>query len=144
MSELTLVQADTIVDAALRHAGSLDLKPLAVAVLDRGGHLIAFKRQDGASLLRYEIAFGKAYGALAMGTGSRALAAMAEQRPAFIGAAIAASQGRMVPVPGGVLIHDADDVLIGAIGISGDVSDNDEACGIAGITAAGLAAVTGG
>jgi uncharacterized protein GlcG (DUF336 family) len=144
MSELTLAQASTIVEAALEHAAGAGLKPLAVAVLDRGGALVAFKKQDGASLLRYEIAFGKAYGALALGAGSRAVAAMAEQRPAFIGAAIAASQGRMIPVPGGVLIHAADGALLGAVGISGDMSDNDEACGVAGITAAGLIAATGG
>jgi uncharacterized protein GlcG (DUF336 family) len=143
MSNVTLAQASTIVDVALAKGREMALHALTVAVLDAGGHLVAFKREDGASLLRYEIACGKAWGALGMGVGSRALAAMAEQRPAFVTAAVAASSGRLVPVPGGVLIQDASGAVIGAAGISGDQSDNDEACAVAGIVAAGLLAVTG-
>jgi uncharacterized protein GlcG (DUF336 family) len=139
---LTLAQASTILDAAMTKARELALAPMTVAVLDSGGFLVAFKREDGSSLLRYEIATGKAWGALGLGVGSRALAAMADQRPAFMTAAIAASGGRLVPVPGGVLVKHAGTV-IGAVGISGDKSDSDEACAVAGIVAAGLEAVTG-
>lgn len=144
MSRLTLAQASTIVDAALRHGRELGLAPLSVAVLDAGGHLVAFKREDRSGILRFDIAFGKAWGALGMGLGSRALFERAEQQPAFINAIAAASFGRVVPAPGGVLIEDASGETLGAVGISGDVSDKDEACAVAGIAAAGLAGRTGG
>jgi uncharacterized protein GlcG (DUF336 family) len=143
MPRLTLDQASTIVEAALHKGKELGLAPLSVAVLDAGGHLVAFKRQDGSGILRFDIAFGKAWGALGMGMGSRALAARAETQPSFIVAIAAASGGRVVAVPGGVLIVDAAGETIGAVGISGDLSDQDEACGLAGIAAAGLAARPG-
>jgi uncharacterized protein GlcG (DUF336 family) len=112
---------------------------MTVVVLDAGGHVIAVEREDGSSNNRFEIAFGKAHGALALGMGSRALMARAEKQPYFIAAATSAIGGALVPVPGGVLVRDAD-LLIGAVGVSGDTSDNDEAAAVAGITAAGLVA----
>src|SRR6185437_11335886 len=102
---ISLAQASTIVDAALRKGRELDCAPLTVAVLDSGGHLVAFKREDKSGLLRFDIAFGKAWGALGMGFGSRTLAARAGKTPMFITALAAVSAGRMVPVPGGVLIR---------------------------------------
>ena len=138
MTNVLLAQASEIVDHALAYGREHGYRPLTVAVLDAGGHLVAFKREDDSSLLRYEIATGKAWGALGMGTASRNLASVADQRPAFINAVIAASGGRLVPVPGGVLIRISVGQLVGAVGISGDTSDQDEACAIAGIKAAGL------
>jgi uncharacterized protein GlcG (DUF336 family) len=127
-----------------RAAGtSLELKPLTVVVLDAGGQIRAAEREDGASNARFEIAFGKANGALALGMGSRALMARAEQQPYFIAAATAAIGGSLVPVPGGVIVEDADGEVLGAVGVSGDSSDNDEAAAVAAIEAAGLVAATG-
>jgi uncharacterized protein GlcG (DUF336 family) len=140
MATLTLEAANSIIKAALARGAELGLSPLTVGVLDAGGHLIAFQRQDNSSILRFEIATGKAYAALGMGRSSRALAAVAAERPAFINSLMAASGGRVVPVPGGVLVKDGDGTTIGAVGISGDTSDNDEDCALAGIKAAGLAA----
>jgi uncharacterized protein GlcG (DUF336 family) len=143
---ITLAQATTIVEAALKNGRETGCAPLAVAVLDDGGHLKAFAREDGAGILRPQIAFGKAWGALGMGLGSRNFARrIAEQpgAPAFFNALAAMSDGRVVPVPGGVLIRDAARVVVGAVGISGDTSDKDEACALAGIAAAGLAGDTG-
>ena len=142
MAGLSLAQASTIVDAALAKGRDLALAPLSVAVLDAGGHLVAFKREDRAGILRFEVARGKAYGALGLGTGSRALLARAEQQPAFIAAVASASDGRLIPVPGGVLIEAAGEI-VGAVGISGDTSDKDEAAALAGIEAAGLVGRTG-
>jgi uncharacterized protein GlcG (DUF336 family) len=139
---LGLARASTIVDAALAHARARNFAPLAVAVLDAGGHAVAFKREDGAGIVRFDIAYGKAWGALGMGFGTRELTARAAKSPTFVTALAAISQGRMVPSPGGVLIVDGKTV-IGAVGISGDIGDNDEACAVAGIEAAGLAAVVG-
>lgn len=139
MATLTLEQANTIVEAALARGAALGLNPLSVAVLDSGGHLIAFQRQDESSIMRFEIASGKAWGALGMGRSSRGLAQVAAERPAFVNALMAASGGRVVPVPGGVLIQDGQGATIGAVGISGDTSDKDEDCALAGIKAAGLA-----
>src|SRR5882757_1082874 len=132
MSRLSLESAAHIVDAALAHAGVLKLKPLTVAVLDAGGHLVAFKRQDGSGILRPEIAKGKAWGALGMGAGSRGLAHRAQIAPAFFVALASASEGRVIPVPGGVLIRGQEGKIIGAVGISGDMPDNDEACAVFG------------
>jgi uncharacterized protein GlcG (DUF336 family) len=143
MAALGLARAATIIDAAIAHARSRQFQPLAVAVLDAGGHLIAFKREDGAGIVRFDIAFGKAWGALGMGFGTRELAQRAVKAATFVAALAAISQGRMVPSPGGVLIVGADKAVVGAVGISGDIGDNDEACAIAGIQAAGLAAVPG-
>jgi uncharacterized protein GlcG (DUF336 family) len=114
-----------------------------VAVLDAGGQLKALKREDGSSLLRPEIAGGKAWGALGMGFGGREFARRAAANPAFIQALSAASGGRIIPVPGGVLIRDQAGDIVGAVGISGDISENDETCAVYGITCAGLAADTG-
>ncbi len=139
---LGLARASTIVDAALARGRELALAPLAVAVLDAGGHLVAFKREDGAGIVRFEIAFGKAWGALGMGFGTRELAERAAKHPTFVAMLGAISQGRMVPSPGGVLILEQK-IVVGAIGISGDVGDQDEACAVAGIEAAGLTPVVG-
>jgi uncharacterized protein GlcG (DUF336 family) len=118
-------------------------KPLTVTVLDAGGHVVAVEREDGSSMSRFEISFGKAYGALALGIGSRSLMNRAEQQPYFVAAATAAIGGRLIPVPGGVLVHNADGLLLGAVGVSGDTSDNDEAAAVAGIESAGLVAEPG-
>ena len=142
MTELSLAIAGKILDAALAKAVEKSLEPVVVAVLDARGCLKVSAAQDGVSLLRFEIAHGKAYGALAMGIGSRALFERAQEKSYFIGAVNTLAQGRMVPVPGGVLIHDDDGVLLGAIGVSGDTSDNDEICAVAAIEAAGLQAST--
>ncbi len=143
MPTLTLAQASIIVDKALEHGRALKLKPLAVAVLDAGGHLLAFKRDDGASILRPQIAQGKAWGVLGMGFGGREFARRAAAAPAFIAALTVASEGRIIPVPGGVLIRGGDGGIIGAAGTSGDVPEQDEACAVHGIKSAGLAADTG-
>jgi uncharacterized protein GlcG (DUF336 family) len=140
---VTLAQASTIVDVALKKARETNLAPLTVAVLDAGGHLVAFKREDKSGLLRFDIAFGKAWGALGMGFGSRTLASRAAKTPQFFTMLAAASGGRMVTNPGGVLIKDAGGAIIGACGISGDTSDKDEMCALAGIEAAGLKADPG-
>ena len=142
MAELTLDVARTILDAALAKAGALKLKPLVIAILDARGALKLTAAQDGTSLMRAEIATGKAYGALAMGMGSRALFQRAQEQAYFVDAVNALALGRLVPVPGGVLIKDGDN-LLGAVGVSGDTSDNDEICAIAGIEAAGLKANPG-
>jgi len=141
---LNLAQASTIVDAALKKGRETSCAPLSVAVLDAGGHLVAFKREDRSGILRFDIAFGKAWGALGMGFGSRTIFERAANTPTFYLALAAASGGRIVPNPAGVLIRDAADEVIGAIGISGDTSDKDEVCAIAGIKAAGLKADPGG
>jgi uncharacterized protein GlcG (DUF336 family) len=137
-SLLTLAQAMTIVDAALAAARTADLQPLTVAVLDAGGHLIALKREDGAGILRPQIAIGKAWGALGMGVSSRALGQRLSERISFQAALSAASHGRFVTAPGGVLVRGATGEIIGAVGISGDASDKDEYAAITGVRAAGL------
>ena len=142
MAELTLEIARKILDAALAKGIEKKLKPLVVTVLDARGCVKLTAAQDGTSLLRSEIAHGKAFGALAMGMGSRALFQRAQEAPFFVSAVNTLAQGRLVPVPGGVLIQNGG-VLLGAVGISGDTSDNDEACAIAGIEAAGLKANAG-
>ena len=141
MATLTLAQGVKIAEAALEKGREAGMHPLTVAVLDAGGHLVAFMRQDESGILRPEIAMGKAYGALGFGLGSRELR---EKNPQFLASVAAASGGKMVPVPGGVLIRDPETgAIIGAVGISGDVSDNDEAAASAGIEAAGLKADAG-
>lgn len=138
MTILSLDSARKIIDAAFARATELKLKPLGISVLDAGGHLVAFERQDGASFLRHQIGDGKAYGALAIGAGSRSVAKAAVERPHFMQGLSGVSEGRVVPVPGGVLIRDRSGAIVGAVGISGDTSDNDEAAAIAGIEAAGF------
>jgi uncharacterized protein GlcG (DUF336 family) len=139
---MTLEIASTIVDAALKAGREHGFLPLTVAVLDAGGHLVAFKREDRSGILRFDIAFGKAWGALGMGFGSRELFNRTAANPTFMATLSTVSGGRLVPVPSGVLILGQGEV-IGAVGISGDNSDNDETCAVAGVTAAGLAAKTG-
>jgi uncharacterized protein GlcG (DUF336 family) len=143
MNDITLPAARQIIAGALAHGEAAGFNPLAVVVLDRGGHIRAFERADGASNGRFEVAFGKANGALSLGIGSRALMARAEQQPYFVAAVNGAFGGALVPVPGGVLVRNADGELIGAVGVTGDTSDNDEAAAVAGIEAAGLTAETG-
>ena len=144
MTALTLDQASTIVDKALEKGRELNLQPLTVVVLDAGGQLKAMKREDRSSLLRPEIAMGKAWGTLGMGFGGREFARrMASGGGGFIQALTVASGGRIVPVPGGVLIRDPAGDIIGAVGISGDTSDKDETCAVHGIRSAGLTPDTG-
>ena len=138
MTNLTLATANTIIDAALAKGRELGLKPLCVAVLDRGGHLIALQREDGASNLRPQIAMAKASGALGLGVSSRAIGEMAVERPTFVASLASLTGSEIIPAAGGLLIH-GENGLIGAVGITGDTSDNDEACAAAGIAAAGLA-----
>lgn len=136
-SSLPLAGAAKIVDAAIAIRVKEGLLPLAVAVIDAGGNLVAFKREDGCGVLRFDIAFGKAWAALGMGMPTRMIRDRMASRPAFQGALAAASDGRFIPVPGGVLILDVAGQAIGAAGISGDASDKDEYCAIAAIAAAG-------
>ena len=140
---LKLTQATAIIDAALSEGRKNNFSKLGVVVCDSGGHVVAFKRDDGATFLRFNLAYGKAWGALGMGFGTRELAERATKQPAFIGALAAVTEGRMVPSPGGVLITGADGEVIGAVGLSGDTGDNDEVCALAGIKAAGLGAIPG-
>jgi len=137
-TSLPLDKASVIVDEALRLGRSEDLLPLTVVVLDAGGKLVAVKSEDGSGVMRFDIAFGKAWGALGMGISSRLIRDRLANRPSFQNALAAASDGRLIPVPGGVLIRDAKDVTIGAVGISGDTSDKDEYCAIMAIRHAGL------
>ena len=141
---VTLAQASTIVDAALSKARELKQMAQTVVVLDSGGHVVCAKREDGSGIIRFEIAVGKAYGALGMGWGSRSSGERFAQNPNFISAIVGASGGRFVANPAGILIRDAAGKIIGAVGISGDTGDNDEIIGIAGIEAAGLKADPGG
>lgn len=143
MSTLTLAQASIIIDTALTHGRRAGLKPLCVVVLDAGGHMLALKREDAASCGRPHIATAKAAGCLALGFGGREVARRAQERPAFYAALGGVLPQGLLPVTGGVLIRDAAGMLLGAIGVTGDSSDNDEACAVAGINAAALTADTG-
>ncbi|MGI3184854.1 GlcG/HbpS family heme-binding protein [Nioella aestuarii] len=138
---ITLDQAKTMVRVAREKGSELGLKPLSVAVLDAGGHLLAFEREDGASPGRFEIARGKAYGAVMLGMPGSAQMARAEDQAYFMAAANGAFGGKVVPVPGGVLVKDASGEVIGAVGVTGDTSDNDAKAAMAGIEAAGLIGV---
>ena len=139
---LSLDVAKSIIATTLAKGREIGLKPLTVAVLDAGGHLKALEREDGASTLRPKIAHGKAFGAISMGLGSRALGNRAEQQAYFIQAVNALADGQLVPVAGGVLIR-KDGEIVGAVGVTGDTSDNDEICAIAGIETAGFVADPG-
>ncbi|MCX7318230.1 MAG: heme-binding protein [Hyphomicrobiales bacterium] len=143
MPDLSLDIARKILDAALAKVIEMKLKPMCITVLDARGCVKASIAQDGTSLMRGEVAHGKAYGALAMGLGSRALFKRAEEQPFFIDAVNTMARGALIPVPGGVLIHDASGSLLGAVGISGDTSDNDEIAAVAAIEAVGLKASGG-
>ncbi|MCL9775292.1 GlcG/HbpS family heme-binding protein [Vibrio methylphosphonaticus] len=138
MGSLTLKQALTITDGAFGAGEESHSAPLTVAVLDSGGKLITLQRQDGSSMMRPDIAIAKAWGALALGCSSRKLAQDADSRPAFISAINVLAHGNMVPVPGGLLIRDAEKTVVGAIGVSGDLSDLDESCALTGIDYANL------
>ncbi len=140
MSTVTLEQALTITRGAFQHALEVAAAPLTVVVLDNAGRLVSLQRQDGSSLLRPDIAIGKAWGAIALGRSSRGLAEMTAARPAFMAAVNVLAQGNILPVPGGVLIRDAQQHILGSVGITGDLSDVDEACAVAGISLAELAA----
>lgn len=142
--QLTLAQAKDILQHTLAEQTKQGFKPMAVVVLGAGGGIKASESQDGTSLLRPKIAHGKAYGAYTMGLGSRALFERAKAEPFFIQAMNSLCEGSLVPVPGGVLIRTKDGELLGAVGVTGDTSDNDEICAVAGIKAAGLVADTGG
>ncbi|WP_332812916.1 GlcG/HbpS family heme-binding protein [Sphingomonas sp.] len=140
MTRISLDQANLIITAAFAKGKELGLKPLSVAVLDAGAHLTAFQRQDGSSNLRLQIATGKAAGALAMGMSSRKIGDLAAERPSFVAALGAIATSGVVPTAGGVIVVGSDGAAIGAVGVTGDTSDNDELCALAGIAAAGLTA----
>ncbi|WP_340118532.1 heme-binding protein [Pelagibius sp. 7325] len=143
MRVITLAEANRIIEVTLTTAAAMKLKPLTVAVLDAGGHLKALVRQDGTSTLRPEVAQGKARGAISLGIGSRAIFRRAQEQAFFIQAINGLAGGSLVPVPGGVLVRDEAGDIVGAVGVTGDSSDNDEACAIAGIEAAGYSADPG-
>lgn len=140
MAEISLTKARQIIKATLAKGRELELKPLSVVVLDSGGHLKAFEREDGASPGRFGIAQGKAYGAVMLGMSGSAQMARAEQQAYFMAAAGGVFGGKMVPVPGGVLVRDAKGNVVGAVGVTGDTSDNDAIAAVAGIEAAKLTA----
>ena len=138
-TSMPLAIAERIVDGALAAGRAETMHPLTVVVLNAGGHIVASKSEDGSGILRFDVARGKAWGALGMGMSSRLLRDRLSERPVFQNALAAASDGRFVPVPGGVLVQDGEGNTIGAIGISGDTSEKDEYCAIQGARAAGLA-----
>lgn len=140
---ITLEQARTVVDGALAHGAAEGFNPLTVAVLDQGGALVALARQDGSGHLRPDIAVAKAWGVLGLGMTNRAIAARAADSPEFFTSVAMLAGGRILSVPGGVFIRDAEGTLLGAVGVSGDGSLNDEAAALAGITAAELVGETG-
>ena len=135
---ITLDQAEAVAAATLAHGRSIGAAPLTVAVLDAGGHVVVLKREDGSGILRPQIAHAKAYGALGMGFSSRELGVRAERQPVFFGTLASVAEGRFAPAAGGVLVRSADGRLLGGVGVSGDVSDVDEVCALAGVAAAGL------
>ncbi len=135
---IDLRTAAAIVDAALAEGRARKLRPMTICVLDAGGDLVAFKREDGTGIRRQDVVIGKAFGALVMNRPSRVIGKLAAEAPHFIQSLMAATQGRMVPTPGGVLVKDAQGRIVGAVGASGDDPDADEACAIAGVRAAGL------
>lgn len=138
MTDLTLTQATAIVAGAIAAARRMGIPPVTVVVLDGAGHLKAMQREDGASMFRFEVARGKAWGAVGMGVASRVLAERARENPNFFGALAATGEGRFLPQPGAVLIRNADGELIGAAGASGGTGDEDEAICADGVRAAGL------
>ena len=135
---IALRKARTIIRKTLDKGREMDLNPLSVVVLDAGGHVIAFEREDGASPGRFKIAHGKAYGSVMLGIAGTAQMNRAEQQAYFINAMNGLFDGQFVPVPGGILVRDKKGAVIGAVGVTGDTSDNDAAAGLAGIEAAGL------
>lgn len=143
MAKISLEKASIIADVALAKGREINCDPLTVVVLDNGGQFKVVKREDESGLMRVEIALGKAWGALGMGFASRELSRRAEKMPVFFNALAAMSNGKMVPLPGGVLIRDQDGALLGAVGVSGDTSDRDEECAVHGVESAGLIADIG-
>ncbi len=137
---LDLSAARALITAARSYAQAAGFKPVTVVVLDAGGHVLAAEREDGSSNKRFEIAYAKAHGAISLGIGSRTLMERAEQQPFFVTAVTSAIGGALVPVPGGVLVRDSSGGLVGAVGVSGDTSDNDEQAAVAGVEALGLVA----
>jgi uncharacterized protein GlcG (DUF336 family) len=135
---ITLEQAEEVAAATLAHGRSVGAAPLTVAVLDAGGHLVVLKREDGSGILRPQIACAKAWSALGMGFSSRELGRRAEAQPVFFAALASVADGRFAPAAGGLLVRDADGRLLGGVGVSGDVSDVDEVCALAGVAATGL------
>jgi uncharacterized protein GlcG (DUF336 family) len=138
VTTLAMSVAEIIVDEALRHGRELKLFPLTVVVLDAGGRIVAVKSEDGSGIMRFDVALGKAWGALGMGISSRLIRDRLSNRPVFQTALAAAADGKLIPVPGGVLIEDGEGYTIGAVGISGDTSEKDEYCAILAIMKAGL------
>jgi uncharacterized protein GlcG (DUF336 family) len=138
MTDITLAQALRIIDAALSEARKLNLQPMTVAVLDRGGHLTALKREDNSGNMRAEIAVAKARGALGLGQSTRVMSERVGHLPHFFAAIAALTDGNVIPVPGGVLIRDTEMRVRGAIGISGDTADNDETCALVALAAVSL------
>ena len=138
-TSLSLAEANAIVTEALRLGREAGMLPLTVVALDAGGRPVAMQSEDGSGLLRFDIAFGKAWGALGMGISSRLIRDRLAARPAFQAALAAASDGRFVPVPGGVLVQTGEGVTVGAVGVSGDTSEKDEYCAVEAIRSAGLA-----
>ncbi|MCC5971468.1 MAG: heme-binding protein [Pararhodobacter sp.] len=135
---VTLEQAQAMIAATRAKGREMGLKPLSVVVLDAGGHVLAFEREDGAAPGRFAIAQGKAYGAVMLGMAGRAQMARAEAQAYFMAAVNGVYGGQVVPVPGGVLLRDAAGAVIGALGVTGDTSDNDAEAALAGAAAAGL------
>ena len=138
MAEISLRKARTIIRKSLEKGREMELKPLSVVVLDAGGHVLAFEREDGAAPGRFAIAQGKAFGAVMLGMSGSAQMARAEQQAYFMAAVNGVYGGQMVPVPGGILVRDKKGGVIGAVGVTGDTSENDAEAGLAGIAAAGL------
>lgn len=138
MSEITHRKARIIIAKTLAKGREMNLKPLSVVVLDAGGHVKVFEREDGAAPGRFDIARGKAFGAVMLGMGGQAQMARAEQQAYFMAAVNGVYDGKVVPVPGGILVLDKKDAVIGAVGVTGDSSDNDQLAGMAGIEATGL------
>ena len=135
---VSLRKARTVIRKAFDKGAEMGLKPLSVVVLDAGGHVLAFERQDGAAPGRFAIAHGKAYGAVMLGMAGTAQMARAEQQPYFMAAVNGVYGGQVIPVPGGVLLRNAKGVVIGAVGVTGDTSDNDAIAAMAGIEVANL------
>lgn len=138
MAEITLRKARTIIRKTLEKAHEMELRPVSVVVLDAGGHVLAFEREDGSAPGRFGIAHGKAYGAIMLGMAGQAQMARAEQQAYFMAAVNGVYGGQVVPVPGGLLVRDKKGAIIGAVGVTGDTSDNDAEAGLAGIAGAGL------
>ncbi|WP_420566988.1 GlcG/HbpS family heme-binding protein [Thalassovita sp.] len=138
MADLSLRKARTIIRKVFEVGREMELKPLSTVVLDAGGNVIAFERGDGAAPGRFQIAFGKAYGTVMLGMPGKAQMARAEQQPYFMTALAGVYGGNVVPVPGGVLVRNKKGVVVGAVGVTGDTSDNDATAALAGIESVGL------